>query len=454
MKPLCFVAMPFGKKPGIGNVKVNFDLIYESVILPSVRDAGLQPIRADEEQVGGIIHKPMFERLILCEYAIADLSTANANVFYELGIRHAVRPWSTILVFADGLTQNPFDLAPMRAIPYKLMNNGEPEENDFAKNLLTERLLEAQKLKAKDSPVFQLVEGFPDIQHIKTDVFRDRVRYSEEYKEKLRQVRKQGFEVFKKFVTNEDIKTLEAGVLIDIFLSYRDMAEKSKDWKREDWLEMVNFVNRMPPELAITVMVQEQLGLALNRAGKGDEAEMVLTRLIKKRGPSSETYGILGRVYKDRWKSARKKRDSGSQILAEGYLSKAIEAYLKGFEADWRDAYPGINLVTLMEIKNPPDPRRIELIPVVKYAFERKISSGKADYWDYATKLELAILLKDEKMAEKALSDALTSTWESWELNSTANNLRLIRESRKERNDIIDWANKAEDEILKLSKNM
>lgn len=446
MKPFCFVAMPFGKKPAIGNVTVNFDSVYESVILPSVLNADLQPIRADEEKVGGIIHKPMFERLILCEYAIADLSTANANVFYELGIRHAVRPWSTILVFADGLMQNPFDLAPMRAIPYKLMGNGEPEKNDVAKSLLVDRLLEAQRMKAKDSPVFQLVEGFPDIQHIKTDVFRDRVRYSEEYKEKLQQVRKQGFEAFRKFVTDEEIKNLEAGVIIDIFLSYRELAKT-----RDDWLEMVEFVNKMPPELAVTVMVQEQLGLALNRAGKGDEAERVLVNLIEKRGPSSETYGILGRVYKDRWESALK---SGNNFRAEGYLDKAIEAYLKGFEADWRDAYPGINLVTLMEIKNPPDSRRLELIPVVRYAFERKIASGKADYWDYGTKLELSIILKDETNGLKALSEALASARASWELETTARNLRLIREAREKRGEIIEWAYKAEEELLKVSNDL
>ena len=41
----------------------------------------------------------MFERLVLCEYAVADLTTANANVFYELGVRHAVRPFSTVLLF-------------------------------------------------------------------------------------------------------------------------------------------------------------------------------------------------------------------------------------------------------------------------------------------------------------------------------------------------------------------
>lgn len=69
---------------------------------------------------GGIIHKPMFERLILCEFALADLTTANAKVFYELGVRHSVRPWSTILLFAAGGSQLPFDVAPLRAIHYRV----------------------------------------------------------------------------------------------------------------------------------------------------------------------------------------------------------------------------------------------------------------------------------------------------------------------------------------------
>jgi hypothetical protein len=73
-------------------------------------------------------------------------------------------------------------------------------------------------------------------------------------------------------------------------------------------------------------MVQEQLGFALNRVGRGEEAERVLLDLITKRGPSSETYGILGRVYKDRWVAAQK---AGDEFLATGLLEKAIENYLK-----------------------------------------------------------------------------------------------------------------------------
>jgi hypothetical protein len=52
----------------------------------------------------------MFERLILCPFAVADLTPANANVYYELGVRHAARPYSTVDMFAEG-TKLPFDVA-------------------------------------------------------------------------------------------------------------------------------------------------------------------------------------------------------------------------------------------------------------------------------------------------------------------------------------------------------
>ncbi len=79
--------------------------------------------------------------------------------------------------------------------------------------------------------------------------------------------------------------------------------------------------------------------------------------------PGSETSAILGRIYKDRWEAAAK---AGDNLTAQGLLNKAIKAYLHGFEADWRDAYSGVNAVTLIELKNPPDPRRLDLIPVVR----------------------------------------------------------------------------------------
>jgi hypothetical protein len=82
-RPLCFVIMPFGRKPDpAGGPAIDFDRIYRIALEPAIREVGMDPIRADEERTGGIIHKPMFERLLLCDFALADLTTANANVFY------------------------------------------------------------------------------------------------------------------------------------------------------------------------------------------------------------------------------------------------------------------------------------------------------------------------------------------------------------------------------------
>jgi hypothetical protein len=134
MLPLCFVLMPFGNKESNGII-MNFDSIYKEVIKPSILDAGLEPIRADEEIVGGIIHKPMFERLMLCDYAICDLTTANANVFYELGIRHAIRPYSTVLICAKGNQQLPFDIRTLRVLYYPIKEeiNGTPDNIEKTK---------------------------------------------------------------------------------------------------------------------------------------------------------------------------------------------------------------------------------------------------------------------------------------------------------------------------------
>lgn len=400
----------------------------------------MQPIRADAERLGGIIHKPMFERLILCDFAIADLTTANANVLYELGVRHGMRPWSTVLVFAEG-SRLPFDVAPLRAMPYHLSPEGFPENLEKTRADLVQRLEEARHAKP-DSPVFQLVEGLnpPEISHMKTDVFRESVEYCLNMKEKLASARKEGIDDVRS-VQQElgAINNTESGIVVDLFLSYRAV---------EAWQDMINLVQKMSPPLVATVMVQEQLALALNRVGEGERAERILKEVLAIRGPSSETYGLLGRVYKDRWENALNR---GEAVLAHGLLGKAIDAYKRGFEADWRDAYPGVNAVTLMEIREPPDPQRDELLPVVLYSVRRKIASGKADYWDHATLLELAVLMRCEENAQKALCDALASIREPWEPKSTARNLRLIREARQRRNEALSWAIGVEEALEKAA---
>jgi hypothetical protein len=424
--------MPFGQKPDAAGAIIDFDAVYRDIIAPAVEAAGLDSTRADEERLGGVIHKAMFERLILCPYAVADVTLANPNVLYELGVRHAVRPFSTVLIQSKG-SRLPFDLGPLRVLPYAAT------EAISSGKVITDFLVAARNAQ-RDSPVFTFIDGLQPaaVAHEKTDVFRESVDYSRKLKAELAAARKQGpdavAEIEKRLGPLADAET---GVLVDLLLSYR--ATKA-------WQQMIQLVARMPQPLAETVMVREQLAFALNRAAHGEEAERVLVELIAERGASSESYGILGRVYKDRWDAAAKNPSRKEE--AAGLLNQAIEAYLKGFEADWRDAYPGVNAVTLMEFREPPDERRMKLLPVVAYAVERKIAGTRADYWDYATLLELAVLAGDESGARTALQKALAVVRESWEPETTANNLRLIREARAQRSQQFAWALEAEKALL------
>jgi hypothetical protein len=202
---------------------------------------------------------------------------------------------------------------------------------------------------------------------------------------------------------------------------------------------MVALYGRMPPELQKARMIREQLGFALNRIGERGEAETVLSAVIAEYGASSETNGLLGRVYKDQWEEARK---SGQDLAARGFLKRAIAAYRTGFEADWRDPYPGVNAVTLMEMEDKPSEVQQQMLPVVRYAAEQRVRQGgdsAGDYWDHATLLELAVLARDGDAAADHAGAALAIVREPWEAATTARNLRLIRERREARGEDAAW---------------
>jgi hypothetical protein len=442
-RPLCFVVMPFGVKSDGQGGSVAFDAVFETLFAPAVREAGLEPLRADQELVGGIIHKPMFERLILADYAIADLTTANPNVFYELGVRHAVRPYSTVLASAES-KRIPFDLAPDRVLPYTLDDRGLPADPDSDRPVLVEAL-RAARATTTDSPVFQLIDGMPtpEIDRLKTDVFRDEAVYSAAAKERLAAARaEKGERATEALRAVEDglgpLANVEAGVLVDLLLSYRATSS---------WSDMSRLVEGMPEEIRRTSLVREQYGFALNRAGRDEEAERVLCAVLDEHGPSSETLGLLGRVYKDRWEAER----GDSPLRAAGHLDRAIDTYREGFEADWRDAYPGVNAVTLMEVRDPGGEEQLRLLPVVQYANRRRLAGRGADYWDQATRLELTVVRRDREEATRAARAALAAVRESWEPESTARTLAFIREARAGRGEQPAWAEEIEQELRRVA---
>lgn len=453
LRPLCFIVMPFGVKPDPGGLPdIDFDRLYDLALRPAVEDAGMEPIRADHEATGGVIHKPMFERLVLCDYVLADLTTANANVFYELGVRHATRSSTTLTIFAKH-QKIPFDVNFLRSLPYDLGKDnafGEVEARAL-REAVGRRLRELRELVISqapvDSPLFQLLSEWksPEIAHMKTDVFREQVQLNESFKRRLSAIRSKAKRPDLLAEAKLDLSELrqeigaldavDAGTTIDLFLSYRAL---------EDWEGMIALHHQMPEVLKHQILVREQLGFAYNRRASqsrnpADRAEALclLEDVEEQQGPSSETCGLIGRIHKDQWSEALA---AGRGVEARGHLNRSIQAYLRGFQADQRDAYPGINALTLLDIKGDAASleTKTKLLPIVRFAVERRLGD-QPTYWDYATLLELDVLAENRESAEEALAYAMARVREPWEPKTTANNLRLIAQSRGARQVDTTW---------------
>src|SRR5205823_190592 len=106
-------------------------------------------------------------------------------------------------------------------------------------------------------------------------------------------------------------------------------------------------------------------------------------------GANPETCGLIGRIHKRSW---RQLLAADRAVEARGFLQKAIKAYVEGFEADWRDAYPGINALTLLAAEGGAKSLETlaRLLPVVRFSVEQRLRAHEPDYWDHATLLELA----------------------------------------------------------------
>src|SRR5688572_26576315 len=161
--PICFMVMPFGVKqtgvdPGKGPAQVDFDALWTKAIAPALRTLGYTPVRADQD-TGALIIVDMLRRLACADLVVADVSIANANVYYEIGVRHAARGRNCVLISATWA--NPvFDLAQMRRFAYEL--SGGSISDDAAAAIRDNLVAKMASMIEGTSPVFEAVPNYPD----------------------------------------------------------------------------------------------------------------------------------------------------------------------------------------------------------------------------------------------------------------------------------------------------
>ena len=133
---------------------VDFERVHQELIAPALTEAGIDG--GDTTKVivqAGNIHKDMFRELLMADIVVADVSLHNANVFYELGIRHAVRPRSTVLIYTK-IDAIPFDLMTYRYMPYDAASPA------AARPDLVRVLRETLASEEVDSPIFEMLPEF------------------------------------------------------------------------------------------------------------------------------------------------------------------------------------------------------------------------------------------------------------------------------------------------------
>lgn len=149
----CFVIMPFGEKMDTYGTLINFDDVYQELFVEPVKSLGFEVIRCDEIAKAGSIHQDMFTHIAMDDLALVDITTANPNVFYELGVRHALKPSITVLTKHRG-AKVPFNIQGQRVIEYPSETGSWAASRAEIRNFIANGLRENEI----DSPIFTVLQ--------------------------------------------------------------------------------------------------------------------------------------------------------------------------------------------------------------------------------------------------------------------------------------------------------
>ncbi len=422
----CYVSMPIGVKSDRSGLLIDFDRTYTEGIKPAVEGTGLLCLRGDELPSGGLKQKSIISAVLRSDVMIADLTMTNANVMYELGIRHTVQRGLTLLITANP-ELIPFDINYSKTIIYELDTDGGVSAR--AAQVLRQMIGSAIRAGLEDfnvdSPIY---EFFPDL-HVDlpgaATVFESKrhLPTPRGKRGRLRSEKGSTQEEPREAVMRAELEALnspeaEPLTLINVLKAYRDISA---------WDDMIRLADAMPPAISKSPEVQQLLALALNRrAGTGDQdlAISVMEHLIAETGGDAESYGILGRIYKDRYTVDGRQED----------LNTAITYYKEGFEKQPTDYYPGVNVVMLLlQRKDAAAKQELEeILPRVRQAVENKMEDGLMGYWELATALHLACVAREWGEAEELAHRAIEQSPSRWMLESTIRDLESIRQTMDE----------------------
>ena len=420
-QPVAFMVMPFGKKsvgltdPSIPTT-IDFDALWDRVYEPALTALGYEAVRADRD-LGALIISEMIQRLAVADLVLADLTLPNANVYYELGVRHAAQQHGCVLISADW-ARPMFDLAQMRRARFPLPDGSIPA--DAAEPTVNSLIEQIKPLIAGTSPVFDAIPGYPGSPD-KTvmSAFRSAVDDLASFQAEVRAVNFQPIteraQAARAIVERYgDQPAVRESVALQLLRLLRDTATNS-----DDWTYLLQYIERLPAYLARQPLVLEYRVVALAKKDDVVAAAATIEQVIADHGGTAERFGLLGGRYKD----LMHKADNPQQ--RSHYLNKAIDSYEKGMRLDLNNYYPASNLPRLYRQRGSNEDlrRASEAAVIATEACRRAIALGLDDEWTKPTLLGMAFYRGDVVDAQQLKARVEEEGPGAWQLKSTLRDL-------------------------------
>ncbi len=436
MKPLAFIAMPFGRKPGPDGREIDFDAIRAQLLGPALEAAGYREFRADDERRAGDIRVDMFQQLLVADLVVVDLTIDNPNVWYELGVRHALRARGAVLVQGPR-PANPFDVYSDRKLVYHL-KDGAPDPAFLADDLkdlvaMLEATRDASSARVV-SPVYELLD------HLREPVWRElllaqRNEFSERqerWQDRVEIARRQGrpgdLLVLADETPTQALQVEARKTAGDALLKLGQPRFALEQYEAALALD--------PAHLAC----RQKRVVALGRAGQVEAARQAARRLTQEHPRDAECWSLAGRIAKEDW--IRRWRAAGDDAAAwraaaaagRALLEDAIEPYHQAFIADPSHHYSGINSLTLHLLLRElggevPQVVIDNLTGGVLWAALSAQKRDRQDYWARASYAELCLLVNPLEAVQREYGSAMAAADQDWfALDSTRQTLVMLRD--------------------------
>lgn len=380
--------MGFGKKMDYENSKeVDLDKIYKQVIKKLFQSdlSDYELIRADEIAGSSIIDVSMYTLLMKSDLVIADITTLNPNAIYELGVRHALKPYSTIIM-AEETCRIPFDLNHSRFLVYREIGiNLDDIEAGEIRAKLKEFIVASEK-RETDSPLYTFLP------HISPPTISDT-----EYRNIVDKAKNR----------SENISCL---------------VEQAENLKKQDQFNLaIPIWKRLMDLLPNNDYIIQQCAVCTYKSKAPNEtialenALEVIKILKPKNSLDIETLGITGAIYKRLFR-VNKNFD---------YLDEAIFYYNKGYTVQG-DYYNGENYANCLLLKTQKEGIPDEEMSYLKYLSKKvrkeiiniithNLQTEEFEYWMYATLSVCYYCLNDIENFKKYQHEFYSNCTAEWE---------------------------------------